>query len=92
VDRNVNEALKFNQESEMVPILGMAASELNASESDGKASASAVGPENHHPALLSLLADELSVAPTSIADFELSLYDVQPSTLGGTSIAPFPQI
>lgn len=83
MDRNVNEAFKFNQETEMIPILGMAANALSGTPKDGQVSASAVGPDNHHPALLSLLADELSVAPECIADFELSLYDTQPSTLGG---------
>ncbi|KAG5219979.1 aspartyl aminopeptidase [Salix suchowensis] len=37
----------------------------------------------HHPVLLSLLAGELSVAPEEIHDFELQLYDTQPSVLGG---------
>jgi len=39
--------------------------------------------DNHHPALLSLLAGELSIAPEEIHDFELSLYDTQPACLGG---------
>jgi aspartyl aminopeptidase len=81
VDRNVNEALKFNQQTEFVPILGMAADELNASSGISSAvSDTAVG--HHHSALLSLLAEEVSVAPENIADMELSLYDTQPSTLG----------
>ncbi|KAF8492108.1 aspartyl aminopeptidase [Gautieria morchelliformis] len=82
LDRNVNEALKFNQQTEFVPVLGMAADELNASSGVGPA-VSAVG--HHHSALLSLLAEEVSVAPENIADMELSLYDTQPSTLGGVT-------
>jgi len=39
--------------------------------------------EYHHPALLQLLASELSVSPEEIHDFELSLYDTQPAVLGG---------
>ncbi|KAJ7667921.1 aspartyl aminopeptidase [Mycena polygramma] len=85
LDRNINEAFKFNQETEFVPILGQIASQLN-----GSATGSDFGPkkassiqDNHHPALLSLLASELAVAPEEIHDFELSLYDTQPSVLGG---------
>ncbi|KAJ6539244.1 aspartyl aminopeptidase [Mycena capillaripes] len=85
LDRNTNEAFKFNQETEFVPILGQIASQLNAppKETDpGPKKASSIQ-DNHHPALLSLLASELSVAPEEIHDFELSLYDTQPSVLGG---------
>ncbi|KXN83720.1 Aspartyl aminopeptidase [Leucoagaricus sp. SymC.cos] len=71
LDRNVNENFKFNQETEFVPILGM----IEASSIQ----------ENHHPAFLSLLAEEMSVAPEEIHDFELSLYDTQPSVLGGVN-------
>jgi aspartyl aminopeptidase len=88
VDRNVNDSLKFNQETEFVPILGLVSSQLNASkpedsdksdsESDNKDSAPPKGPrvassiqENHHSALLELLASELSVAAEEIHDFEL---------------------
>ncbi|KAJ1912059.1 hypothetical protein IWQ60_009839 [Tieghemiomyces parasiticus] len=38
---------------------------------------------NHHPEILQLLADELQVEVDQIRDFELCLYDTQPSTLGG---------
>ncbi|KDR83853.1 hypothetical protein GALMADRAFT_236273 [Galerina marginata CBS 339.88] len=95
LDRNVNENFKFNQETEFVPILGLIESQLNApplkSESDSDKEdkgptrpkvASSIQ-ENHHPALLSLLSGELSVAPEEIYDFELSLYDTQPASLGG---------
>ncbi|KAJ6515987.1 aspartyl aminopeptidase [Mycena sanguinolenta] len=84
LDRNVNDSFKFNQETEFVPILGQIASQLNASESDKKTAQTASSiQDNHHPALLSLLASELSIAPEEIHDFELSLYDTQPSVLGG---------
>lgn len=74
--------MKFNQETEFVPILGLLESELNApihstdsdkednSPAKRQKAASSVQ-ENHHPALLSLLASELSVAPEEIHDFEL---------------------
>ncbi|KAF9568966.1 aspartyl aminopeptidase [Agrocybe pediades] len=89
LDRGVNDNLKFNQETEFVPILGLVESQLNATSSgkdnsskDESVKASSIQ-ENHHPALLSLLASELSIAPEAIHDFELSLYDTQPSSLGG---------
>ncbi|KIM46291.1 hypothetical protein M413DRAFT_441377 [Hebeloma cylindrosporum] len=94
LDRGVNDNFKFNQETEFIPILGLIESRLNSppSESDdgkddkppsgGPNVASSIQ-ENHHSALLSLLAGELSVASEEIHDFELSLYDTQPATLGG---------
>ncbi|WVW84681.1 hypothetical protein I302_106715 [Kwoniella bestiolae CBS 10118] len=39
----------------------------------------------HHPLLLAVLADELGCEVGDIQDFELSLYDTQPSTVGGLS-------
>lgn len=84
VDRSVNEAFKFNQETEFIPILGLMENSLNATQkpdSDSEENkdkppkatsrvASSIQ-ENHHPALLSLLAQELSIAPVEIHDFEL---------------------
>jgi aspartyl aminopeptidase len=78
VDRNVNDSFKFNQETEFVPILGLIEAQLNApsetvaEDKDQKTQrvASSVQ-ENHHPALLALLSEELSVAPEEIHDFEL---------------------
>ncbi|PAV21026.1 aspartyl aminopeptidase [Pyrrhoderma noxium] len=84
LDRNVNDSFKFNQETEMVPILGLISSQLNDTPKDStdvKTASNIQG--DHHPALLSLLAEELSVRPEQIHDFELHLYDTQPSTLGG---------
>lgn len=86
MDRNVNDNFKFNQETEFVPILGQVATELNRgtrsdpdpdSDSEKSGSIRAIPSiassvqENHHPALLSLLAQELTVAPADIHDFEL---------------------
>ncbi|RDB22654.1 Aspartyl aminopeptidase [Hypsizygus marmoreus] len=90
LDRNVNDSFKFNQETEFVPILGLIESQLNSPKdgANGKeekpdtAKASSIQ-ANHHSELLALLASELSVAPEEIHDFELSLFDTQPSTLGG---------
>ena len=48
-----------------------------AAEADGGAGA------RHHALLLSLLAKELGCAAGDIVDFELSVVDTQPGTLGG---------
>lgn len=72
VDRGVNDNLKFNQETEFVPILGLVADELNAKKAeDEKAKGASSIQDNHHPALLSLLGDELNVATAEIHDFDL---------------------
>ncbi len=80
MDRGVNDNFKFNQESEFIPILGMIESQLNNSskvDDDRKDEPRKVPKvasstqEYHHPALLELLANELSVAPERIHDFEL---------------------
>jgi len=89
LDRSVNEALKFNLETEMIPILGTVAAQLNGgTEKETKQNTENIIPatniqNDHHPALLSLLAGELSVKSEEIHDFELHLYDTQPSCLGG---------
>lgn len=84
MDRSVGEGLKFNKETEFVPILGLVESQLNSPSSDGSSSESEKAKKsgsvnatasdiqgNHHPALLSLLAEELSVKSEEIQDFEL---------------------
>lgn len=73
VDRNVNEKLIFNQETEFVPILGLLEKQLNGKKdsSDREAGSLSSIRENHHLALLSLLANELSISPEEIHDFEL---------------------
>lgn len=84
VDRSVNDGMKFNKETEFVPILGLLEAQLNSPSSDGSASESEKAKKsgsvnvtasdiqgNHHPALLSLLAEELSVRSEEIQDFEL---------------------
>ncbi|KAJ7591171.1 peptidase M18 [Mycena floridula] len=83
LDRNVNESLKFNQETEFVPILGLVQSKLNSADQGTIPARASSVQENHHSSLLSLLSGELSVAPEEIHDLELALYDTQPSVLGG---------
>jgi aspartyl aminopeptidase len=88
LERSSASDFKFNTETEFTPILGLLASNLNApadkvqSTGENEHTASDIR-DNHHPALLALLADEMSVKPEEIHDFELQLYDAQPSVLGG---------
>ncbi|KAI0776015.1 aspartyl aminopeptidase [Trametes elegans] len=85
LERGAADHFNFNTETEFIPILGLVESQLNGSPKESLESrqdASSIQ-ANHHPALLALLADQLSVAPEYIHDFELHLYDHQPSVLGG---------
>ncbi|KAK2466135.1 hypothetical protein APHAL10511_001777 [Amanita phalloides] len=83
LDRNVNDQFTFNKETEFVPILGLIEKELNAKKDNKGAESPPCMRDNHHPVLLDLLANELSIIPEEIHDFELSLYDTQPATVGG---------
>jgi aspartyl aminopeptidase len=71
VDRNVNDKFTFNQETEFVPILGQIADKFNEDNANKQTALASNIQGNHHPALLSLLAEELSVSPEEIHDFEL---------------------
>jgi len=87
LERGSGDNAKFNLETEMVPVLGLVASQLNdvdkpGAEANGPSDGSSIQ-NNHHSTLLSLVANELSIAPNQIHDFELQLYDTQPSVLGG---------
>ncbi|KAH9049995.1 peptidase M18 [Lactarius hengduanensis] len=88
LERGAADNFKFNTETEFTPILGLLASDLNAptdkvqSGGNNQQTASNIQ-NNHHSVLLSLLAEELNVKPDEIHDFELHLYDTQPSVLGG---------
>ena len=82
------EGFVVNKEDHLVPILASAAQEAletgsvngdakqNREENDGWT-------EYQEPLLLNLLAAELKVDKTQIVDFELNLFDVQKSSLGG---------
>jgi aspartyl aminopeptidase len=82
VDGTANDNFKFNQETEFVPILGLIESQLNDAAGDSAKSltnepvivtASSIQ-NNHHPALISVLADHLSVKKEAIHDFELFVF------------------
>ena len=73
MERGSADNFTFNQETELLPILGMVEEQLNAStdkKSSAEVKASSVQ-EQHHAALLEVLSQELSVVPEDIHDFEL---------------------
>jgi aspartyl aminopeptidase len=41
--------------------------------------------DNHHAALLAMIAEQLGCAAEDVVDFELNLCDVQPGVLGGAA-------
>ncbi|KAI0303216.1 aspartyl aminopeptidase [Russula brevipes] len=88
LDRSAANNFNFNTETEFTPILGQIASNLNApadkrqGNSTNARAASSIQ-DNHHSALLALLAQEMGIRAEKIHDFELQLYDTQPSVLGG---------
>ncbi|KAJ2969954.1 hypothetical protein NUW58_g9842 [Xylaria curta] len=85
-----------NKETELFPIAGMVAAELNRT---GKTeSPKALETENnaeetfqplkdmsdrHHPYIVELIAEHAGVEVDNVVDFEIVLYDVQKSCLGG---------
>lgn len=86
LDRTMNEAFKFNKETNYRPILGLVADQLNATPGDEKSRSGTPVPfsgekgkkeedagvkEKHHPLLLAVLADELGCEIGDIQDFEL---------------------
>lgn len=88
-----------NKESELFPIVGLAAAELNkksSADEDTEKPAEGKGEEEeedfrplekmterHHPAVLDVIAQEAHVKVADIVDFELVLYDTQKSVIGG---------
>lgn len=99
LDRNQNEKFFYNTETQQVPILALASKELNRAfveENRSSAEVSFADPldisSHHHPVLLHTLARALSeqlgeaVTPAQLHDFELSLFDAQPATIGGALV------
>ncbi|KAK8061181.1 aspartyl aminopeptidase [Apiospora hydei] len=89
-----------NKETELFPICGMVAAELNrtgakpedSSKKDEGDKAETDGgdfqplkamTERHHPRVLEIIAEHAEAAVEDVVDFELVLYDVQKSCLGG---------
>lgn len=81
---------EFNAETNARPILGLVEKELNKREDeendkteDKQFEAFANVTERHGSSFVDLIASNLGVQSSDIEDFELLLYDTQPSTLGG---------
>lgn len=87
-----------NKETELLPIAGLAAAELNKSSSANEADAKTTKvtddededfkplenmTERHHPDIMDVIANEAGVQVPAIVDFELVLYDTQKSVIGG---------
>ncbi|KAF2022159.1 peptidase M18, aminopeptidase I [Aaosphaeria arxii CBS 175.79] len=91
LDRQEN--FSFNKETQLFPIAGLAAAELNrqgkteeTKEEEVKNGAFeplATPTQRHHPYLVEIVAQEAGVEPADIVDFELVLYDTQKSVIGG---------
>lgn len=87
------EDFTFNKESQLFPIAGLVAAELNrqgkteeSKEEDAQEKPFeplASPAERHHSYLVDIVAEEAGVEPNSIIDFELVLYDTQKSVIGG---------
>ncbi|KAI9656597.1 MAG: hypothetical protein M1821_004804 [Bathelium mastoideum] len=95
LDRQEN--FSFNKESQLFPIAGLAAAELNRRGEDKdyekleKGDSDSSQPfeplkaptERHHPYLVELIAKEAGVAAANVVDFEIVLYDTQQACIGG---------
>ncbi|KAL4926974.1 M18 family aminopeptidase [Aspergillus undulatus] len=92
------ETFSFNKETQLFPIAGMIAAELNrtgqassnntASDKNEEGEKGEFSPlkaitKRHHPHIVELIADEAGVKPDNVLDFEMILFDTQKSCLGG---------
>lgn len=87
------EAFKVNKEDHTSPIIATTPNTTNIDGGEQEMIASSVLEQitnsndpwlqGQEPMLLQRIASELNVTVTQIADYDLSLYDVQPSTIGG---------
>lgn len=91
LDRQENFA--FNKETQLFPIAGLAAAELNKAatpapegekkEAEGDFKPLANMADRHHPAVIGRIAAAAGAGVEDILDFEMILYDTQASVLGG---------
>ncbi|KAL1901277.1 hypothetical protein Cpir12675_000510 [Ceratocystis pirilliformis] len=82
-----------NKETQLFPIVGLVSEELNKSVGEAADDSAASDKEDfqplaamdtrHHPHVLDVIAKHAQCQVEDIVDFELVLYDVQPSTMGG---------
>ncbi|KAF2110411.1 peptidase M18 [Lophiotrema nucula] len=84
---------EFNKETQLFPIAGLAAAELNRrgkteetkeeEKKDGPFEPLASATQRHHAYVVEIIAEEAGVEPNDILDFEILLYDTQKSVVGG---------
>ncbi|KAL8663806.1 MAG: hypothetical protein Q9168_008034 [Polycauliona sp. 1 TL-2023] len=87
------ETFTFNKETQLFPIAGLVAAELNRTRDTANASDSTPGSdaftplkastERHHPYIVEIIANEAGVPASSVVDFEMVLYDTQEACIGG---------
>ena len=90
------ETFTFNKETQLFPIAGLVAAELNRSGKSGEGQEEQMKngelddscpfkrpTERHHPYMVDLIAKEAKVDASNVVDFELILYDTQKSCIGG---------
>lgn len=82
------ETFTFNKETQLFPIAGLAAAELNRVAPDEEIVPVDFRPlanmtDRHHPAIMGLIAVAAGVSVQDVLDFEMILYDTQASVLGG---------
>lgn len=90
------EKFEFNKETQLFPIAGLVAAELNRQAKNGEDAVDVAAEvedtefsplkkfsERHHPYVVEVIAREAQVDPSEILDFELLLYDTQKSCIGG---------
>lgn len=94
LNRGSADKFEFNKETELFPILGLVEKELNkgTEKPDSKSEEENKDEEfyplgkvedRHEKTIIDLIAEEAGVSAGEIEDFELVLYDTQPSVLGG---------
>ena len=91
LNREMNNGFAVNFQQHMAPIIAdatesaLGAGSVPKDEPDPKKlkESSDKDSTRHHPVLLELIADELRCDVGDVADFDLQLCDVQPSTIGG---------
>ncbi|RGB32806.1 aspartyl aminopeptidase [Rhizophagus diaphanus] len=77
LDRDVREGFKFNNEVHLTPLIATVSNKLAKNNENEE--------KKHHPVLLDILVQELGCKVNEVHDFELCLYDTQPSTIGGAN-------
>lgn len=93
------ETFSFNKETQLFPIAGLVAAELNRQKTiqDELKPSTPIGSEStvdgfkalqiiterHHPYIVEMIAEQSGVDPSDVADFDMILYDTQKACIGG---------